>query len=72
MRTLILTTLFAVALFAQEKAVDQAKDQGSVAPAPQAKTLTRAELDKLLSKPGSVFLLDVRNPQEIEIGRAHV
>jgi rhodanese-related sulfurtransferase len=57
MGKLILLILLATAVsFAQ---------QPGAAPASKAKILTRAEFDALLTKPGSVLLLDVRRPTEI-------
>jgi rhodanese-related sulfurtransferase len=65
MRPIIVITLFAAAAFAQQGETTKPNSQASVPTASQIKTLTRAEFDKLVAKPGSVFLLDVRNPQEI-------
>jgi rhodanese-related sulfurtransferase len=65
MRSIIVITLFAAAAFAQQGETTKPNSEASAATASQVKTLTRADLDKLLAKPGSVFLLDVRNPQEI-------
>jgi hypothetical protein len=57
MKKLILLTLFAAALsFGQ---------QPGTAPASKAKVLTRVELDKLLTTPDRVLLIDVRRPDEI-------
>lgn len=57
MKKLILLTLFATAIsFAQQPAT---------APASKAKVLTRVELDKLLTTPDRVLLIDVRRPDEI-------
>ena len=65
MRILIVFTLFAAALFAQEgESTKPGAPAGTAATAP-TKVLSRADFDKLVAKPGSVFLLDVRNPQEI-------
>jgi rhodanese-related sulfurtransferase len=56
---LILTTLAAAAMvFAQTPT--EGKRQ-----APQAKILTRAEIDDLLSKPDQVLIVDVRRPDEV-------
>jgi rhodanese-related sulfurtransferase len=55
MRKLILISMLAaLAAFGQEKA----------APA-KAKTLTRVELDQLLTTPDKVLLIDVRRPDEV-------
>jgi rhodanese-related sulfurtransferase len=54
MRKLILITfLAAVAVFGQQSAPSKVK------------TLTRAELDALLSHPDQILLLDVRRPDEV-------
>jgi rhodanese-related sulfurtransferase len=59
MKKLILTILIA-ATFAFGQA-----DNGKQARKSQAKVLTRAEIDDLLSKPGQVLILDVRRPDEV-------
>ena len=66
MRKLILFTVLAASIsFAQQSgAPKQAATKEKAAPA-KAKTLTRAELDSLLAKPGQVLLIDVRRPEEI-------
>jgi rhodanese-related sulfurtransferase len=56
MKNAILLTLLAAAIsFAQQGA----------APNSKARTLTRAEFDKLLATPDQVLLIDVRRPDEI-------
>src|SRR5262245_56431371 len=55
MRRLLMIGLLAASAFAQ---------QNSSAAA--GKTLTRAELDLLLTKPAEVVLIDVRRPDEIQ------
>ncbi len=59
MKKLILTMLVA-ATFAFGQAGD-----GKQAGKSQAKVLTRAEIDDLLSKPDQVLILDVRRPDEV-------
>jgi rhodanese-related sulfurtransferase len=60
MKQLILMTLLA-ATFAFGQA-----DSGKQAPRKsQAKVLTRAEIDDLLSKPDQVLIIDVRRPDEV-------
>ncbi len=66
MRKFILFTLLAASIsFAQQGgSPKQAATTEKAAPA-KAKTLTRADLDALLAKPGQVLLIDVRRPDEI-------
>jgi rhodanese-related sulfurtransferase len=59
MKKLILTILIG-ATFAFGQA-----DNGKQARKSQAKVLTRAEIDDLLSKPDQVLILDVRRPDEV-------
>jgi rhodanese-related sulfurtransferase len=61
MKTLLLSFLTSAALmFAQAGNPGQAKKKGS-----EAKVLTRAEIDDLLSKPDQVLIIDVRRPDEV-------
>jgi rhodanese-related sulfurtransferase len=61
MKKLILIFLAAAAMmFAQGDATKQGKKKGS-----DAKVLTRAEIDDLLSKPDQVLIVDVRRPDEV-------
>ena len=63
MKKLILTTLLAAAFaFGQTEGAKQSKKQTS-----QAKVLTCAEIDQLLSKPDQVLIIDVRRPDEIRL-----
>jgi rhodanese-related sulfurtransferase len=68
MKHATLATLAAIALsltaatYAQAPA---AKEGPAAAPASQAHILSRAELDKLLSTPQSVLIVDVRRPDEL-------
>ncbi|PWU10261.1 MAG: sulfurtransferase [Terriglobia bacterium] len=62
MKKLILTTLLAAAIaFGQSDGAKQGKKQAS-----QAKVLTRAEIEELLSKPDQVLIIDVRRPDEVK------
>jgi rhodanese-related sulfurtransferase len=62
MNKLILTTLVAATfVFGQSENAKQGKKQAS-----QAKVLTRAEIDELLSKPDQVLIIDVRRPDEVK------
>ncbi|MBV9399448.1 MAG: hypothetical protein JO062_15795 [Bryobacterales bacterium] len=62
MKTLLLIMLAAAAVaFSQSEAKQVKQKQAS-----QAKVLTRAEIDELLSKPDQVLILDVRRPDEIK------
>jgi rhodanese-related sulfurtransferase len=62
MKKLIWMVLIAAALaFGQADNAKQAKKQAS-----QAKVLTRAEIDELLSKPDQVLIVDVRRPDEVK------
>jgi rhodanese-related sulfurtransferase len=61
MKTLILMLLVAAAF-----AFGQTDNSGKQARKSQAKVLTRAEIDDLLSKPDQVLIVDVRRPDEIE------
>jgi rhodanese-related sulfurtransferase len=62
MNKLILTILVAASFaFAQSDNARQGKKQAS-----QAKVLTRAEIDELLSKPDQVLIIDVRRPDEVK------
>ena len=66
MRTMIAITLLAAAsLSAQTPESAKAGEASGGSATAEAKGLTRAQFDALVAKPGSVFLLDVRNPQEI-------
>ncbi len=60
-RLLVLTLLAAVAAFGQADGGKQGKKQAS-----QAKVLTRAEIDDLLTHPDQVLILDVRRPDEVK------
>jgi rhodanese-related sulfurtransferase len=62
MKKLILMTLLA-ATFAFGQADNGGKQQARKS---QAKVLTRAEIDDLLSKPDQVLILDVRRPDEVK------
>jgi rhodanese-related sulfurtransferase len=60
MKKLILTAIAtAIMMFAQTPATQGKR------PASQAKVLTRAEIDDLLSKPDQVLIVDVRRPDEV-------
>lgn len=62
MSKLILTILVAATFaFGQAENAKQGKR-----PASQAKVLTRAEIDELLSKPDQVLIVDVRRPDEVK------
>jgi rhodanese-related sulfurtransferase len=61
MKKLILTMLVAAAF-----CFGQADNSGKQARKSQAKVLTRAEIDDLLSKPDQVLILDVRRPDEVK------
>jgi rhodanese-related sulfurtransferase len=62
MNKLILTILVAATFaFGQSENAKQGKKQAS-----QAKVLTRAEIDELLSKPDQVLIIDVRRPDEVK------
>src|SRR5215472_10875562 len=62
MKKLMLIMLAAaVVAFSQSDA-----KQGKGKQASQAKVLTRAEIDDLLSKPDQILILDVRRPDEIK------
>ncbi|MBV8845085.1 MAG: hypothetical protein JO307_19940 [Bryobacterales bacterium] len=62
MKKLLLIMLAAAAVaFSQSEAKQVKQKQAS-----QAKVLTRAEIDELLSKPDQVLILDVRRPDEIK------
>jgi rhodanese-related sulfurtransferase len=56
--TIVITAAFA---FGQSDGPKQGKKQAS-----QAKVLTRAEIDELLSKPDQVLIIDVRRPDEVK------
>jgi rhodanese-related sulfurtransferase len=59
MRKLILTILVAATFaFGQAEGAKQPRKS-------QAKVLTRAEIDQLLSKPDQVLIIDVRRPDEV-------
>ena len=60
MEKVILTIFLAAAIAFGQQGGDAKK-----APASQAKVLTRAEFDALLTKPEQVLILDVRRPDEI-------
>jgi rhodanese-related sulfurtransferase len=63
MKKSILMILLATAIaFGQ---ADNAK-QTKKGPASQAKVLTRAEIDDLLTKPDQVLIIDVRRPDEVK------
>jgi rhodanese-related sulfurtransferase len=62
MKKLILIMLAAATVaFSQSDA-----KQGKQKQASQAKVLTRAEIDELLSKPDQVLIIDVRRPDEVK------
>jgi rhodanese-related sulfurtransferase len=62
MNKLLLTILVAASVaFGQSDNAKQGKKQAS-----QAKVLTRAEIDELLSKPDQVLIIDVRRPDEVK------
>jgi rhodanese-related sulfurtransferase len=61
MKKLILITLVAASF-----AFGQADNGGKQARKSQAKVLTRAEIDDLLSKPDQVLIIDVRRPDEVK------
>ncbi len=61
---LAMMTLGSVVAFAQT-ADGPAAARAHRSAAPKAHVLTRAELDKLLSEPSKVLLIDVRRPDEI-------
>ena len=63
MKKLILMILAtAVIGFGQSEGANQGKKKQG----PQAKVLTRAEIDQLLSKPDQVLIVDVRRPDEVK------
>ena len=63
MKKLILMTLLAATIaFGQADKAAQTKK----GPASQAKVLTRAEIDDLLTKPDQVLIIDVRRPDEVK------
>jgi rhodanese-related sulfurtransferase len=63
MKKLILMTLLAATIaFGQANNAAQTKK----GPASQAKVLTRAEIDDLLTKPDQVLIIDVRRPDEVK------
>jgi rhodanese-related sulfurtransferase len=51
----------AALVFGQADGAKQGKKQAS-----QAKVLTRAEIDELLSKPDQILIIDVRRPDEVK------
>jgi rhodanese-related sulfurtransferase len=53
-------------LVAATFAFGQAGNGKQAAPKSQAKVLTRAEIDDLLSKPDQVLIVDVRRPDEVK------
>jgi rhodanese-related sulfurtransferase len=62
MKTLMLTILVAATFaFGQSDGAKEGKNQAS-----QAKVLTRAEIDELLSQPDRVLIIDVRRPDEVK------
>ncbi len=62
MKKPVLMLLIAAALvFGQADGAKQGKKQTS-----QAKVLTRAEIDELLSKPDQILIIDVRRPDEVK------
>jgi rhodanese-related sulfurtransferase len=61
MKKLTLMMLAAAIAFGQAEA-----KQGKVKQTSQAKVLTRAEIDELLSKPEQVLIIDVRRPDEVK------
>ncbi len=67
LKTLALTSLFAVAAFAQQSnaTAPSKRTQATPAATSKAKILTRAELDGLLARPSEVLLIDVRRPDEV-------
>src|ERR1700733_1334555 len=58
--------LLLMMLVAASFAFGQADNGGKQARKSQAKVLTRAEIDDLLSKPDQVLILDVRRPDEVK------
>ncbi len=58
--------LFLMILLAATFAFGQADKGGKQANKSQAKVLTRAEIDDLLSKPDQVLIIDVRRPDEVK------
>jgi len=58
--------LFLMILLAATFAFGQADKGGKQARKSQAKVLTRAEIDDLLSKPDQVLIIDVRRPDEVK------
>ena len=61
MKKLTLMMLAAAIAFGQAEAKQGKQKQTS-----QAKVLTRAEIDELLSKPEQVLIIDVRRPDEVK------
>ena len=62
--SILLLAFTASVALAQTAAVSQKHEPAKQA-ASQAHTLTRAELDSLLAKPGQILLIDVRRPDEL-------
>ena len=58
--------LMLLMLVAATFAFGQAGNGKQAAPKSQAKVLTRAEIDDLLSKPDQVLIVDVRRPDEVK------
>jgi len=57
--------LIVIMMLAATFAFGQADNGGKQARKSQAKVLTRAEIDDLLSKPDQVLIVDVRRPDEV-------
>jgi rhodanese-related sulfurtransferase len=69
MKYLILSTIlaasFALGVSAQQGESSKNGAKANKAPASQAKVLTVAEFDNLISKPDQVLIIDVRRPDEV-------
>jgi rhodanese-related sulfurtransferase len=60
-KPVLMLLVAATLVFGQSDGAKQGKKQAS-----QAKVLTRAEIDELLSKPDQILIIDVRRPDEVK------